>query len=136
MKPISVAIVVFSALLLSLTGCAAKSDQGEVAGTVTFNGEPLKTGTIRFDPADGHTATANAIITDGKYTAKMPPGEKRIAISAQKVVGKKKMYDTPQSPVVDLTEEMLPKQYNAQSDLKLTVAAGSQQKDFDLKSGK
>jgi hypothetical protein len=103
---------------------------------VTFDGEPLKTGVIRFDPSDGRSATADAIIQDGKFTAKLPPGEKRVSITASKVIGKRKMYETPNSPVIDITEEMLPKKYNANSDLKLTVKAGNQDSEptFDLKS--
>ena len=61
-----------------------------------------------------------------KYSAKLQPGDKRVAITSPKVIGKKKMYDTPDSPVVDVTEELLPKRYNAQSELTLTVKLGNQ----------
>ena len=124
------------ALLGLMLGCSANSKVGTVTGTVTFDGEPLKTGSIRFDPADGRTATADAIVKDGKFSANVPPGEKRVSISSPKVVGKKKMYDTADSPVIDVTEEMLPKRYNATSELKLTVKAGKQDPEptFDLKS--
>ena len=46
------------------------------------------------------------------------------------------MYDTPDSPVYDVTEELLPKRYNAQSELTLNVEVGPQSKDFALQSGK
>jgi hypothetical protein len=119
-----------------MLGCSADSTVGTVVGTVTFDGEPLKTGIIRFDPTDSRTATADAVIKEGKFTAKVPPGDKRVAITSPKVVGKKKMYDTPDSPVIDLTDEMVPKRYNANSELKLTVKAGNQDPEptFDLKS--
>jgi hypothetical protein len=125
-----------SALIGLMLGCSANSTTGTVTGTVTLDGEPLKTGNIRFDPADGRTSTSDAIIKDGKFTAKVPPGDKRVSISSPKVVGKKKMYDTPESPVIDLTDEILPKRYNANSELKLTVKAGKQDPEptFDLKS--
>jgi hypothetical protein len=124
------------ALVGLILGCSAHSTDGTVSGTVTLDGEPLKTGNIRFDPADGRTSTADAIIKDGKFMAKVPPGDKRVSIMASKVVGKKKMYDTADSPVIDLTEEMLPKRYNANSELSLTVKAGKQEPEpaFDLKS--
>ncbi len=115
-------------------GCSADAKHGTVSGTVTLDGQPLKSGTIRFDAADGRTAAADASITDGKYSVKMPPGEKRVSITSPKVIGKKKMYDTPDSPVVDVTEELLPKRYNAQSELTLTVKLGDQDAPFDLKS--
>lgn len=131
----SIGIFVSLALAIAVTGCSKESSsKGTLSGTVTLDGAPVKSGTIRFDPVDGRTASADVMITDGKYTAAVVPGDKRVSISAQKVVGKKKMYDTPESPVVDLTEEMIPKRYNALTELKLTVGAGSQDKNFDLTS--
>ncbi|HEX4413715.1 MAG TPA: hypothetical protein VH107_08805 [Lacipirellulaceae bacterium] len=122
-------------LLGLLTGCSADTKHGAVTGTVSLDGQPIKSGNIRFDPADGRTATADATITDGKFSATVPPGEKRVSITAPRVVGKKKVYETPNSPTVDLTEEMLPKRYNAQSELKATVKLGNQELPaFDLKS--
>jgi hypothetical protein len=116
-------------------GCSADSKHGIVTGSVTLDGQPLKIGNIRFEPTDGGTATADAPIADGKFTGKVPPGDKRVLITAPKVTGKKKMYDTPDSPVVDLVEELLPKRYNTQSELQLSVKAGKQEAPpFVLKS--
>ena len=117
-------------------GCSSAAKHGDVSGTATFDGAPLKTGVIRFEPVDGGTASADAIITDGKFSAQVPPGEKRVSITSAKVVGKKKMYDTADSPTIDITEEMIPKKYNANSELKLTVKLGRQDSEpqFDLKS--
>jgi hypothetical protein len=119
-----------------LGGCTKKSDRGTVTGTVTLDGEPLKSGAIHFVPADGRTAAADATITDGKYTVELPPGEKRVTISSPKVVGKRKMYETADSPTVDVVQELLPAKYNSKSDLTYTATAGSQEKDFPLTSGK
>ncbi len=117
-------------------GCSADVKQGTVSGTVTLDGQPLKSGTIRFDSADGHAAAVDTSITDGKFDVKMAPGDKRVTITSPKVIGKKKMYDTPDSPTYDITEEQLPKRYNANSELKLTVKVGKQDPEpaFDLKS--
>jgi hypothetical protein len=117
-------------------GCTGDTKNGTVSGTVTLDGEPLAKGVIQFVPADGRTASAQAIIEDGKFSAKVPIGEKRISISASKVVGKRKMYDTPDSPMVDKVEELLPAQYNSASKLTLNVTAGTQEPTYDLKSGK
>jgi hypothetical protein len=117
-------------------GCSADAKHGTVSGTVTLDGQPLKSGTIRFDSADGQAAAADASIIDGKFTAKAPPGGKRVSITSPKVVGKKKMYDTPDSPVYDVTEELLPAQYNSASKLTLDVKPGNQTQDYELKSGK
>jgi hypothetical protein len=120
----------------TLGGCSAKSNRGTVTGNVTLDGQPLKSGLIRFEPADGKTPTADALITDGKFSASVPPGDKKISISATKVVGTKRVYETPDSPTVDVTQELLPAKYNVKSELTLSVKAGSQEKDFALTSGK
>jgi hypothetical protein len=107
-----------------------------VSGTVTLDGLPLKSGLIRFNPADGQTASADATITDGQFTATVPIGEKQVWISAPKVVGKRKAYDTPDSPTVDIVQELLPAEYNATSNVKIVVTAGSQTAAYNLKSKK
>jgi hypothetical protein len=53
-----------------------------VTGTVTLDGRPLESGLIRFVPTDGQTATADATIANGQFTATVPVGEKRVSISA------------------------------------------------------
>src|SRR4051812_46310676 len=124
--------------LLALACAVGCSDggTGTVSGKVTLDGQPLKEGLIRFVPADGKSQNADATIKDGKYKAVVPLGEKRVEISASKVTGKHKMYETPDSPTVDKVEELLPARYNTASDLKLTVKSGSQEKDYELTGGK
>ena len=131
-------VLLFGILLgLAASGCSSASDKGTVRGEVTLDGQPLKEGVIRFVPADGNSATADARILDGRYEAQVPPGQKRVEISAPKVVGKgKRMYDTPDSPTVDDVRELLPARYNARSELRLTVQAGTQEKKFELKTDK
>jgi hypothetical protein len=119
-----------------IAGCGKKTNRGTVTGDVTLDGQPLKSGVIHFESADGKAATADAAIVDGKYNVEMPPGDKRIAISAPKVTGKRKAYDLPDSPMLDIIQELLPARYNAQSELTLKVEAGPQSKDFALQSGK
>lgn len=132
--PRRVAVSGIAIILASVFGCAGDSSVGTVSGTVTLDAQPLKTGIIRFVPADGRTTTTDASITDGRYEVKTPPGEKKVYITAPKVVGKKKAYDAPDSPVVDIVQELLPLRYNAQSELTFSVAPGRQSKDFELKS--
>jgi hypothetical protein len=124
-----------AAVFVVTVGCSSDEvAKGTVTGEVTLDGQPLKTGLIRFVPADGKTPTADATITDGKFSAVVPLGEKKVEINAPKVVGKLKMYDTPDSPVVEQTKDMIPQQYNVRSTLTLTVQKGSQEKKFELKS--
>jgi hypothetical protein len=117
-------------------GCSSDSSKGTVSGTVTLDGQPLKSGLIRFIPADGRTPTAEATITDGEYSAQVPLGEKRVSISAPKIVGKRKAYETADSPSVDIVEELLPARYNVTSELTLDVTGGGQDAEFKLESAK
>ena len=90
-------------------GCSSDSGKGTVSGTVTLDGQPLQSGLIRFVPVDGQTPTAEATITDGEFSVEVPVGEKRVSISAPKVVGKRPAYQTPNAPMIDIVEELLPR---------------------------
>jgi hypothetical protein len=120
--------------LLALAGCSGSSTQGTVHGTVTLDGQPLKTGTVRFVPADGRSQTATADVKDGKFTAPVSLGEMQVEFSAPKVIGQRKVYDTPDSPMVDDVAELLPERFNVKSKLRITVRKGSQDETFSLQS--
>jgi hypothetical protein len=129
-------IVVFG-LFLGLAcagGCSSEAGKATVNGEVTLDGQPLKEGVIRFVPADGMSPTADAAIVVGRFQATAPVGEKRVEISAPKVVGKRKMYDTPQSPWVDEVAELIPARYNVKSILTAGVKKGPNNLNFDLNS--
>jgi hypothetical protein len=129
-------LAVFVSFAVTVAGCNSNADRGTVHGAVTLNGEPLKTGIIRFVPVDGQSATADGPITDGEFNVEVPPGEKRVEISAPKVVGQTKMIETSQSPAVDIVEELLPARYNVQSELRITVSPGTQEEVFELRSAR
>jgi hypothetical protein len=115
-------------------GCAKGPPMGEVTGTVTVNGTPANTGSVSFFPVDGKAGTAGAVIEAGKYTAQVPVGKAKVQIRVSKIVGKKKLYDTPNSPVQSIMQEVLPPKYNDQTEIELDVQRGKNQKDFDLKT--
>jgi hypothetical protein len=132
---ISLQFILSALFVLCWAGCSSDNSHGIIDGTVTFDGAPLFDGLIRFIPTDGQTASADATIASGEFTAKVPVGEKRVTISAPKVVGKRKMYETPDSPTVNVVEELLPERYNVQSELMITVKPGQQDAEFPLTSG-
>jgi hypothetical protein len=115
-------------------GCSSEAPHGTVHGTVTLDGAPLSDGLISFAAVDLQSPTAETKITDGRFEVAVPPGEKRVEIRAAKVTGKKKMYDMPDSPTVDVVAELLPARYNSESELRMTVAEGPQEPTFELKS--
>jgi hypothetical protein len=127
-------IWILAVLGYCLAGCTSDSSQGNVEGTVTLDGQPLTSGIIRFVPVDGRSPTADATITEGAFSLKMPVGAKRVQIMAPKVVGKRQMYQTPDSPTVDIVEELLPARYNVRSELTIDVKPGTQQGDYELVS--
>src|SRR5262245_46426761 len=120
-------------LLLTGFGCGSVSE-GIVQGPVTLDGVPVATGAVTFVPMDGETATAGAMIKDGKFTATVPVGRKKVVLSAPKVVGQKKLYPTADSPVMDVTEEKLPARYNTRTELELDVKPGVNPVAYELKA--
>jgi hypothetical protein len=121
------------AALLALAGCT-DSKNGQVSGTVKVDGIPIESGAITFLPVDGKTATAGGIIKNGAYSVKVPVGAMKVSISAPKVIGEKKIYNTPNSPVMPITKEALPEKYNEKTELTFEVKPGANPKDWDLPS--
>src|SRR6185295_13421709 len=115
-------------LLVHVGGCS-RSDIGTVTGSVTVDGEPAKVGAISFFAVDGRAPTAGAPIVDGKFSAQVNPGVCMVQIRVSKVVGKKKIYDTPNSPVREVWAEVLPPKYNDNTQLKLDVKRGENQQE-------
>ena len=130
----AIAVVSLGWLLSALAGCSGNG-LVQVAGEVTVNGSPLKSGTISFysDAGEKSGPSAGAIINDGKYSAAVSPGRKRVEIRGYRKVGQKPSGGLG-SPMVDILEDMLPEQYNAKSKLTCDVAASARSQDFALKS--
>lgn len=109
-----------------LAGC--NSDQGEVSGTVLLGEQPLKEGQIIFEEVDKSKTPVGAQITDGKYSAKVPPGSKVVRISASRPSGK---IDPVMGPV---KEEMIAVEFNEKTTLKAEIkAGGNPDVDFSVK---
>jgi hypothetical protein len=125
-------LLVVLAFASSVLGCNSEPSQSTVKGSVTLDGQPLTEGRITFIAVNADVQTAEAKIASGQYEAVVLPGEKRVEIRAPKVTGKQKMYDTPDSPTVDVVTELLPSRYNVDSTLTMTVGDGDQEKSFEL----
>jgi hypothetical protein len=117
--------------VLVVAGCE-KPKTGVVTGVVTVDGAPAKSGSIAFFPADPKSSTAGAEIVDGQYTAKVAFGSAKVEIRVPRVVGQKKLYNTPNSPVQPVVVEVLPAKYNDQSELTTDVKPGNNQQDYHL----
>lgn len=122
---------VFVLGLVVVTGCGGSSE-ANVSGEVKVDGQPLQDGLIRFEPADGKPGGTDAPIKAGKYTAKVPVGEMKVIVRGNKVVGKYR--PMPESPEIEKVEELVAEKYNNKTELRYTVASGSQEKNFDVTS--
>jgi hypothetical protein len=123
-------------LLVAVLLAAGCSSDGlcTVTGSVTVDGQPAQDGSIAFFPVDGKSQTTGAVIKAGRYAARVPPGLARVQIRVPKVVGKVKLYNTPDSPLQDKMEETLPEKYNNKTELRLEVKPGKNEKNWELKT--
>lgn len=122
-------------VVLAMAGCSSDAvPTAAVSGEVLLDNQPLANGNIQFVPESGDAPTAGAEIKDGKFEAAVPITKVRVQITASKVVGQRKAYDTPESPVVDEVVELIPSRYNVNSELTLDVQKGMEPVRYELSS--
>ena len=126
------AYCIAAALSLALIGCG--DSKSSVSGTVTFDGEPVKNGSITFVKSEGELLREGAVIRDGTFQASLPPGEYRVELNAQKVVStrKQKGFDG-KDEVVEVTEELFPERYNTKTTLTTKIDRGANTVKLDAK---
>ena len=128
-----VSVVAVCGLCLS-TGCGPEPVVGEIYGTASFDGKAIDKGSISFTPANGQGPSGGGEIIDGKYKCDAALGECKVEIRSPKVVGKKKLYDTPESPMQEVFEEVLPQKYNEATELRVEINKGKNEKNWELSS--
>jgi hypothetical protein len=137
--------------LATVTGCGS---QGEVSGTVKYNGQLMNKGTVTFQGRDGKTY-ASPIGSDGRYAIKgIPTGPAKIGVVVSdedalvqhfkdKAAGIRNQQDEGKVPKVQPQGKgsdiksyyVVPPKYgdvNA-SGLSFDVKSGSQTYDIDIK---
>ena len=121
-------------LFAALTGCG--DEKQPARGTVTWNGQPVASGIITFVSTEGTLIREGAVIQDGAFLVRVPPGKYKIELNAQRVVGKRKQKGMDgKDEEVPLTEELFPERYNTKSELTQEIQPGSPPIALDLKSG-
>ena len=130
-------IVALSLVASGLLGCSgAVVEKAEVEGTVTYNGNPVETGMIRFLPKDGTVGPmAAGAISFGKYKVTaiggVPIGNHKVEIEAWVERPDLRPADVPMAPMP--REAYIPAKYNTSTELEATVVSGSTAPiDFDL----
>lgn len=121
-----------------VAGCGGEKGMGLVSGKVTVDGQvPAAGSSITFFPADGKQS-AGATLADGNYSVNVPTGESRVEIRVPRPAT-----NAPAAPKAGpgsegpgggggYITESLPAKYNDQSELKLTINSGTNQKDWEV----
>jgi len=123
-----------------LVGCSKSVglERVIVSGKVTYQGQPVNQGSIRFVPVQGSKGPASAAtIEHGTYEVKasggVPIGTHRVEIQATRPTGEPKpdhlnYLDNVKEPV----GQYLPPKYNTNSELTLNVETGRRM-NYDFK---
>lgn len=123
------------AFLGFFAGCGSNNPELTVSGNVTINGEPIEGGSITFVAEDGVAATGGGTIQNGKYTAIVLPGRKKVLVLGSKLVGEEPEYQgVPDSPMRQVFQTVTPEKYNAAHLTPLTanIEKAGESLDFAL----
>ena len=122
-------------LVVILIGCGDGIERVPVSGKVTYLGQPVTDGQIRFIPAPGTEMPLTIEkIKDGRYETKVnggvPVGTYQVAIRAYNPGDPE-----PTGPGQPARRQLLPAKYNTRSELSITIESGegTKSKDFELK---
>jgi hypothetical protein len=128
-RPAPAGFVVVAACLFAF-GCGPRDTRVECSGTVTYAGQPVEEGAIGFFPLTGGGRSEGAVITAGRYTARVEPGRHRVEIRGSRpLAGKAIVSDMPGG----IREDYIPKAFNDASTLEAEIpAAGPHELPFDL----
>jgi len=118
----------------TLVGCGDGIERVNMSGKVTYAGQPVETGQIRFIPAPGTEAPLTVEqINGGRYDTSIsggvPVGKYQVAIRSYHPDD-----PAPTGPDKPQRRQLLPAKYNSQSKLEVTVESGQKQleRDFEL----
>lgn len=132
-------VLIVGLLALWSAGCADDNKgRMEVSGTVKLKGQPLKEGTIQFQPISGgaNSTMSGGMISNGRYkvpkTAGLAAGKYKVLITAGDG-------STPIDPTVPpgptgnfVSKEQIPAEYNVDSKQEVQVKEGLNVFDYDI----
>lgn len=137
----------FLALILSLScvlvsGCGSDGPQRfSVGGQLTYDGQPVTTGTIGFIPLQASAGEAVAReIVDGRYEFPRYEGPQagsyKVVIYAERPSGRKLQADEGSSEMVDELVQYIPEIYNVKTTLSVDVSGDRDDLNFLLEKPK
>jgi hypothetical protein len=127
---------------LMAPGCQRGSDLRGVQGSVTYDEQPIASGTIEFMPAAGTKgAMAGAVIQDGSYTVPKDRGvhvggKYKVSVVAIQKTGRKVAEMTDKDGRgLDEFANYIPAQYNSATKLEVQISTDNPNRhDFHLKN--
>ena len=133
----------FLALLTGLALCAAGCGKGgdqqsDVAGDVTYDGQPVGAGAVSFEPSTPTASPGTFTIHDGKFAAaagaSLKPGKYLVRVTAPDLSKMKSgTTDDPHAQVQFVP--LLPEAWNVQSKLTVELKPGRNDVHFRGKRG-
>ena len=129
---------IWLAAALSVVGCGARDgiERVVVSGSVTFDGQPVEKGQIRFIPVENTSGPITVEpVADGYYTTDdvggVPVGVHRVEIRG---FDPEVYANAPKGPGSPAIPQLLPKKYNHESALKATLDSSKSEEtlNFDL----
>jgi hypothetical protein len=127
--PRHLCVALLALQLVALGGCGRRTDRMKVSGSVTLNGAPLDSGSIRFVSVGREKLmAAGATVLNGEF--KIPkekgltPGTYHLEINAPDTKAPPVMvYATPGGPGIPTQPERIPAEYNVDSKKTIEVTA-------------
>lgn len=125
-----------------LGGCGGHQgpERVVVSGTITYNGKPVSVGRVLFTPVSTSPApVAGAPIEEGTYRVDgrggVPVGTHTVQIEAYRTASASAVPGQSESPMArGVRQQYLPKCYNSESQLQITIQSGCREvvKNFEL----
>jgi hypothetical protein len=107
-------------VLTCVVGCGGRSDMGQVTGTVTYNGQPLRAAEVQFNPDAAGRNSVGYTDANGEYELLYTPSERGALVGKHNVSVVDRSGKTP-----------IPAKFTS---LKYEVKPGSSQFDIDITS--
>jgi hypothetical protein len=137
----SIALLIVASYLASLVGCGGDGlSRQAVSGTVNVDGMPLQQGTINFQPLEKGVGSGSSI-EGGKYALAgkngLPVGKYRVTINAPVpgTGGKADLSAPPGAPPAP-PQELIPPDWNENSEHKIDITSGKNEHNFDVQTKK
>jgi hypothetical protein len=122
--------------VLVALGCASQAKKAIISGKVTYKGEAVGWGDVRFFSSDGALWSSARLNSDGTFTATdVPPGEVQVAVKVLPLIARPKKEDNSGDDIVPVSKTVsIPSKYQdpKTSGLRYTIVPGTNQLDIDL----